>query len=142
VLPIERGVVDPRLLLGAGTPLRPEGSAAGSATDDHDHDHDDHHDHTHVAMHALVVRRQGRWPRAELESRLRRLLAEEPILRLKGRLRQPDKRLPLQIQAVGPRLECWYEASGPAEAEAPALELVVLGAAADAQRLERAFAAF
>ena len=63
-------------------------------------------------------------------------------MRLKGRLHQKGRRLPLQIQAVGARLDCWYETqeipgSGPAE---PSLELVVLGAAADAPRLELAFA--
>jgi hypothetical protein len=42
---------------------------------------------------------------------------------------------------VGPRLECWYEGVWP-EAAAPGLELVVLGAAAHAARLEQAFAAF
>jgi len=64
------------------------------------------------------------------------------VLRLKGRLHQPDRRLPLQIQAVGARLDSWYEAQevpGAVAAE-PSLELVVLGATADAARLERAFA--
>jgi hypothetical protein len=42
---------------------------------------------------------------------------------------------------VGPRLECWYEATPGAEAAEAGLELVVLGAAADADRLSRAFAA-
>jgi cobalamin biosynthesis protein CobW len=31
------------------------------------------------------------------------------VVRLKGRLRQAGKRLPLQIQGVGRRLDCWYE---------------------------------
>jgi len=112
---------------------------------DHDHDHDHEHDHTHVAMHAVVVRRNGLWERESLEQRLRELIRSQPVLRLKGRLHQAGRRLPLQIQAVGPRLESWYEGqenrdSKGAPASEPGLELVVLGAAADADRLEQAFA--
>jgi len=93
-------------------------------------------------MEAVVIRRPGLWEREALEQQLLHLIRTEPVLRLKGRLHQQGRRLPLQIQAVGARLDCWYEAqetpgAGPAE---PSLELVVLGAAADAARLERAFA--
>jgi cobalamin biosynthesis protein CobW len=156
VLPMARGKVDPFLLLasrGAETSQDPHlRSAAGHSTanddhgDEHDHDHehdDDHaHDHTHVAMHAVVIRRAGLWEREALEQQLLELIRTEPVLRLKGRLHQQGRRLPLQIQAVGSRLDCWYEAQeipgvGPAE---PSLELVLLGAAADAARLELAFA--
>jgi cobalamin biosynthesis protein CobW len=66
------------------------------------------------------------------------LLAEEPVIRLKGRLRQAGRPLLLQVQAVGPRLECWYEGAATGEGEGQ-LELVVLGAAAHRERLERAF---
>ncbi len=140
VLPMARGDLDPRVIL--------DGELQGpSRTQDndneHDHDHD-HHDHAHVAMASLVVHRPGPWERAALEDRLRGLLASEPVIRLKGRLRQADRPLLLQIQAVGTRLECWYEGKAPEEvAGTPSpvgLELVVLGAAADQERLERAFA--
>jgi len=151
VLPIARGRVDPFLLLasrGADPSQDPHRrNATGPCTaeehghhDDHDHDHD--HDHTHVAMEAVVIRRSGLWEREALEQQLLALIRTEPVLRLKGRLHQQGRRLPLQIQAVGARLDCWYEAqespgAGPDE---PSLELVVLGAAADAARLELAFA--
>jgi len=154
VLPMARGRVDPFLLLasrGADPSDDPhlrnaaEHGAVGSDQEydhEHDHDHDHEHHHTHVAMAAVVIRRPGLWEREALEQQLLHLIRTEPVLRLKGRLHQEGRRLPLQIQAVGARLDCWYEAqeipgSVPAE---PSLELVVLGAAADAPRLERAFA--
>ena len=150
VLPMARGKVDPFLLLasrGADPSEDPHlrnAPAQGAVDSDHgaDHDHDHDHDHTHVAMEAVVIRRPGLWERQALEHRLLHLIRTEPVLRLKGRLHQQGRRLPLQIQAVGARLDCWYEAqeipgAGPTE---PSLELVVLGAAADAARLERAFA--
>jgi cobalamin biosynthesis protein CobW len=136
VLPMVWGEVDASLLLSA--PVTTDNQAI-SQLDHHDHDHD-HHDHSHVAMASVMVQRPGPYTRHELEERLAGLLAEQPVLRLKGRLLQEGKLLPLQIQAVGPRLECWYEGVWP-EAAAPGLELVVLGAAAHAARLEEAFAA-
>jgi cobalamin biosynthesis protein CobW len=168
VLPMARGVIDPALLLSspAGDPHDPaHGPPTADLihdTTDHSHHDHDHHDHHHAAIHSLVVRRQGQWSRQQLQSLLENLIRDHPVLRLKGRLQEPGRRLPLQIQAVGPRLECWYEGSLPlsiggeepiatgvrepgdslASSSPPLsnLELVVLGAASDAQRLQQAFA--
>ncbi|MFN7897421.1 MAG: cobalamin biosynthesis protein CobW [Cyanobacteriota bacterium] len=144
VLPMTRGAVDASLVLSAPVSTAVQAlPRLAQDQDDHDHhDHDhDHHDHSHVAMAAVMVQRPGPYTRQEIEERLAALLADQPVLRLKGRLLQEGKLLPLQIQAVGPRLECWYEGVWP-EAAAPGIELVVLGAAAHAARLEQAFAAF
>ena len=99
---------------------------------DHDHEHEHEHDHTHVAVESIVHRHPGPWERGDLERQLGALILEQPMLRLKGRLRQPERRLPLQIQAVGPRLDCWYDNSNAPDAASSAahgLELVVLTAA-------------
>lgn len=118
VLPLARGRIDPGLVLdGAGRADAFAVSLAPDHHDDHDHDHDhqendhghEHHDHAHVAMESLVLQRHGRWERTRLEADLEGLLRDHPVLRLKGRLRQSGKRLPLQIQGVGRRLDCWYE---------------------------------
>lgn len=141
VLPLVRGAIEPGLLLG----MDPGGSASGvkSSAEDHGQGDDQHHphDHHHVAMCSLLIQRQGNWQREQLEAQLTDLLNAHPVLRLKGRLRQSGRRLPLQIQAVGRRLECWYEASPSASAEGPTLELVLLAAAADEERLREAFEA-
>jgi len=109
--------------------------------DDHHHEDDDaharheheHHDHSHADISSVVLRRNGHWQRQELEPWLEKLIREQPVLRLKGRLRQLGKALPLQIQAVGPRLECWYESEAtPGQAE-PGLELVLLVPASQEQ---------
>ena len=129
VLPMVRGVVDPDVLLQLN---RPEPV-------DHDDDGEDHHhDHGHAAMESVVIQRLGHWERDSLESSLRRLLVEQPVLRLKGRLHQHGKRWPLQIQAVGARLECWYEPGG-SRAES-GMELVALVAQADVSAVEAALA--
>ncbi len=145
VLPMARGRIDPMLVLdGPGR----DGSAATSQHEhDHDHDHDhDHHDHTHVAMESLVVRRSGDWDRAALEADLQRLLIEHPVVRLKGRLHQSGKRMPLQIQGVGRRLDCWYEDrirdgfAAPVGTPGPeaGIELVVLATAGTTTALQQA----
>ena len=84
-------------------------------------------------MESIVHRHPGPWQRSDLERQIGALIQAQPVLRLKGRLRQPERRLPLQIQAVGPRLDCWYDSApdaGAAQAgSAMGLELVVLTAA-------------
>ena len=74
----------------------------------------------------MVLRRPGDWQRQDLEAWLARLIRTQPVLRLKGRLRQSGKALPLQIQAVGPRLECWYEREATPTSMEAGLELVLL----------------
>jgi cobalamin biosynthesis protein CobW len=155
LLPMARGQIDPALILDGPEHPSPEqghgqtpDSEHGHGDHDHgdhdhsehghhddDHDDDHHHDHTHVAVESIVHRHPGPWERSDLERQIGALILNQPVLRLKGRLRQQDRRLPLQIQAVGPRLDCWYDAaasSGASSLPAAAslgLELVVLTAA-------------
>jgi cobalamin biosynthesis protein CobW len=158
LLPMARGQINPALILdgpdqpsperGHGLPPNSEPGHGDHDHADHDHGdpghsehghHDDEHDHdhyhTHVAVESIVHRHPGPWDRSDLERQIGALILNQPVLRLKGRLRQQDRRLPLQIQAVGPRLDCWYDsAAASAAASLPAaaatgLELVVLTAA-------------
>jgi cobalamin biosynthesis protein CobW len=135
VVPMARGTLPVTLLLGdpAHDPVRDlsgqeleERETPLSHDPDHDPDHDHDHEHSHVAMEALVIRRWGSLGRQEVESALRELLRQQPVLRLKGRLHEPGKRLALQLQAVGPRLDGWYEGPSRQDGSSPALELVVL----------------
>jgi len=155
VLPMERGQVPAALLLGldrgAAEPHDHDGHDDhhdGHHHDDHhdhadhaDHADHDHHDHTHVAMQSAAVRLDGVFERSRLEAQLRQQIIEQSILRLKGRAWLPGKVQPLQIQAVGPRLECWFDprsSTAASERQAPGLELAVLGLSLDGQALQRA----
>ena len=126
----------------AGEHSGPQNFATSHPRDDHGHGHEhehdhEHHDHRHVAMRSLVLRRQGTWERDELEGRLRRLIETQPVLRLKGSWHQSGKKRLLQIQAVGPRFDSWYEGEpGPDGSER--LELVLLMAAAHADQVSQA----
>ena len=128
VLPMQRGDVPAALLLGLDR----------SEQTHHDHDH---HDHSHVAMQSAVVRWQGDLERSRLEAQLLKQIQAQHLLRLKGRAWLPGKRHPLQIQAVGPRLECWFDAQAQGERpEHNGVELVALGLAVDGPALEQAIA--
>jgi cobalamin biosynthesis protein CobW len=140
VLPMQRGEVPAALLLGLE---RPEAVAPATADpdhhDDHDHDHD-HHDHSHVAMQSAVVQLDGVMDRSSLETLLVEQIRSQGLLRLKGRAWLAGKSHPLQIQAVGPRLECWFDSAAPASQrrDQPGLELVALGLQVDARALQAA----
>jgi len=107
--------------------------------DDHDHDHHGHHDHSHVAMQSVALRLEGPVDRQALERLLRSQIDRQTFLRLKGRAWLVGKAQPLQIQAVGPRLECWFDpkAAVADQDHTPCLELVALGLQVDGAALEQ-----
>ena len=155
VLPMERGQIDPALVLGLSRQStdqttdksRGVGDQGHHDHDDdhghddhhdaHHHDHHDHHDHTHVAMESLAINLPGVFDRERLEISLRALIASGALIRVKGRLWLPGKARPLQIQGVGPRLECWFEADdAPGSPNQDGLDLVVLGFGLNQDQLE------
>ena len=106
---------------------------------DHDHDHHRHHDHSHVAMQSVALRLEGPVDRQGLERLLRDQIDRQNFLRLKGRAWLVGKAQPLQIQAVGPRLECWFDPKAAAadQDHPPGLELVALGLQVDGAALDQ-----
>jgi len=141
VLPMQRGDVPAALLLGLDRLALPDDHDHGHDHDhdhDHGHDHDHHeHDHTHVAMQSAVLRWRGPLERSALERALPTLIAQHQLLRLKGRAWLAGKPHPLQIQAVGPRLECWFDPVSRSDSDPEeSLELVALGLSVSAQTLQ------
>ena len=133
LLSMGRGVVSPELLLGLE---RRQPTIPGHDHDDHEHDH---HDHSHVAIESLALELHGDFCRVALEQQLLHLVSDSALIRLKGRLWLSGKNRPLQIQAVGPRLECWFEPGAgqtSAAQQAPGLELVLLGFQLDQPGIE------
>ena len=136
-LPMERGGVDPQIVLGLAHHHEHSPNNQGHDHDHGHHDHDDHghhHDHTHVEVKGSVIRFEGDVDRAALEQRLKDRVGPCQVVRLKGRVWLAGKPLPLQIQMVGPRLDSWFEAA-PDTAWKPScgcgLDLVVLGFSED-----------
>ena len=123
-LPIRHGQVDPQLLLGLS---RDEELASESAPHDHDHEHH-HHDHHHPELLSASLQLNGRWQQEGLERVLAHAIETMGLLRLKGRIPIAGKVLPLQVQAVGRRLDCWFEAD---QGRDDQLNLVLIGRSPD-----------
>lgn len=127
LVPMGRGEVSPELVLGMA---RASSAAAGEG---HEHIHGgDTHEHSHVAIESVALQLGGIFERPALEEKLHNLLLQPGLIRVKGLLWSPGKARPLQIQAVGARLECWYEAGAQGSqadqpGRLPGLELVFLG---------------
>ena len=155
LLTMERGQIDPAVVLGLDHQVgQDHDDRQGHGHHDHDHDHGEpsadhghsHHDHHHVPMQSVAIRLHGHYNRTRLEAALQEQIRQQVLIRLKGQLQQPDRPHPLQIQAVGPRLECWYERQQQAyggattTAGAAGLQLVALGLQVNAEALELALA--
>lgn len=135
VLPVVRGAIDPQLLFG----LADHSSSHQHEREQHSHDREhEHHDHSHVAIESLVVRVAGHLDRQALEQVVQQLIRDHHLVRLKGRLWLAGKSRPLEIQAVGPRLESWFASAAPGEPRQPGLELVLLGFALQREALQAA----
>jgi cobalamin biosynthesis protein CobW len=122
ILPMHRGRIDPQLVIGLERTQRLQAGA--------DQHHDDHHqhDHSHVAMESMALRLEGQLERQALEAALLSLIRDFGLIRVKGRLWLPGKTRPLEIQAVGPRLESWFaDTAGSDAGRLPSLDLVLLG---------------
>ncbi|MFN4866690.1 MAG: cobalamin biosynthesis protein CobW [Cyanobium sp.] len=122
VLPVVRGEIDPQLVIGLATGGGDHG-AAPEIPSQHDHSQ---HDHSHVEIEAQVVRLTGDLDRQAVEQGVLHLIRDHHLVRVKGRLWLQGKARPLEIQAVGPRLESWFGGSA-AELRPTGLELVLLG---------------
>jgi cobalamin biosynthesis protein CobW len=144
VLPASRGVIDPQVVLGLAARSGDQPSHDHDHDHDHDHGHDhhdhDHHDHSHVPITSLVVRLDGELPRQAVEQTILQLIRDHHLVRVKGRLWQAGKLRPLEIQAVGPRLESWFASTDSAQARQPGLELVFLGFQLEQEPLQAALA--
>jgi len=121
VIPAEHGRIDPAVLLGLGAAAEDDVAnrpthheLAGEA----DHDHDD------FVSFAVDG---GEWESREaLLAAVERVLKEQPVLRLKGFAALAGKPARLLVQAVGPRVEAWFDRPWRA-GEARETSLVVIG---------------
>jgi len=95
---------------------------------------EEEHTHSHPELNAAALSLQGEWHKDGLaEMILANVIKPMDLYRLKGRIPIKGKELPLQVQAVGSRLNLWFEADG---LDSDQLEIVLIGSNPDAKRLE------
>ena len=114
-----QGVIDTRVLLGIGAGVEDviEGRWSHHDAED-DHDHDDFESFT-VSLGDID-------DPAELEARIQTVAVDHDILRVKGFIHVPGKDMPHVVQAVGARVQRYYDRPW-ADGEARTTELVVIG---------------
>ncbi|NHQ75467.1 cobalamin biosynthesis protein CobW [Roseovarius gahaiensis] len=96
--------------------------------DDHHDDHDDdhhHHDHDHDAFESFVVSRDEITDPAAFAEQLAKVIRDHDILRLKGFAAVTGKPMRLTLQAVGPRVDSYFDR--PFGADPRETRLVVIG---------------
>ncbi|MBT3911107.1 MAG: cobalamin biosynthesis protein CobW, partial [Rhodospirillaceae bacterium] len=114
-----QGVIDTRVLLGIGAGVEDviEGRWSHHDAED-DHDHDDFESFT-VSLGDID-------DPAELEARIQTAAVDHDILRVKGFIHVPGKDMRHVVQAVGARVQRYYDRPW-ADGEARTTELVVIG---------------
>ncbi|MEL7257547.1 MAG: cobalamin biosynthesis protein CobW [Pseudomonadota bacterium] len=108
--------------------------------DDHHEDHDHHHDHDHDAFESFVVTRPEITDPNAFAEQVADVIRTHDILRLKGFAAVSGKPMRLTLQAVGPRVDTYFDR--PFGAEARETRLVVIGQSGlDRAAIEKALAA-
>lgn len=104
---------------------------------DHDHDHDHDHEHGHDAFDSFVVGLGEVTDPAAYARQLSDVIRNHDILRLKGFVAVEGKPLRLSVQAVGPRVDTYFDKP----LETRETRLVVIGQAGlDRAAIEAALA--
>ncbi|MCY4207813.1 MAG: cobalamin biosynthesis protein CobW [Roseovarius sp.] len=125
------GILPADVLLGRGGFAENDMDARGERHHDHHHDgdhhHDHHHDHGHEAFESFSVT-AGEIENAEdFAGKAGDVVKKHGILRLKGFAAVKGKPMRLVLQAVGPRVDYYYDRPyGPGQRET---QLVVIGRA-------------
>lgn len=94
-------------------------------SDEHEHDHDHHHDHDHDAFESFVVTLGEITDPKAFSDQVSTIIGAHDILRLKGFAAVSGKPMRLTLQAVGPRVETYFDQ--PFGDTARATRLVVIG---------------
>lgn len=109
----EMGAVSPATLLGLGvgaeTDMAKRHAHHHHHHDDDDHDDDHHHDHDHDEFETFQLERGPIDDAAGFAERIKQVIIDHDILRLKGFAQVKNKPMRLVIQAVGPRIDHYFD---------------------------------
>ena len=124
VLSAAHGRLPPEVLLGLGAAA--EADIAARHAPHHDHGDHDHHDHDHDDFESFAVTLGEIADPTRFAERLAGAIRAHGILRLKGFAAVTGKPMRLAVQAVGPRVDSYYDRPLAPE-EGRETRLVVIG---------------
>jgi cobalamin biosynthesis protein CobW len=119
VVPSTHGKVDPSILLGLGLAVEDQIDARKTH-------HDDEEDHEHDEFDSFVIDIPSIADPAALAERVRLAAEKENVLRVKGFVEVGGKPMRLLVQAVGPRVNHYYDRAWTADDDRRS-RLVVIG---------------
>jgi cobalamin biosynthesis protein CobW len=115
VLRTSQGALPVGVLLGQGIAAEADMDARAEVHHHHDHDEDGdedddhHHDHGHDEFETFIVTRGEITDPVGFAAQLAQVITTHDILRLKGFAAVAGKPIRLTIQAVGPRVDTYYD---------------------------------
>lgn len=130
IVPCHQGQISPDLLLGFNAAVESDLENRPSH-----HDHEEDHDHDDDINSVQLILDRAFNP-TELIDRLRKLVQQQEIYRIKGFVAVPNKSMRLVLQGVGDRFDSFYDR--PWQAEEPRqTRLVFIGRAIEQQAIEQ-----
>jgi cobalamin biosynthesis protein CobW len=134
VISIEKGRINPELILGleAASENRIESLHSHH---DHHHQQDKHHHHAHDDFDSQVIS-LATVDGDKLLQQLETLIATQNIYRAKGFIALANKPMRQVVQAVGTRIEHYFDRPWKAD-ETPRTELVIIGKQLDRAMIEK-----
>jgi cobalamin biosynthesis protein CobW len=130
IIPCESGEINPDVLLGFNAAVEDNLASRPSHHDEEeDHEHDDEINSVH-----LILNRE--FNPSVLVEKLRQLLVQAEIYRIKGFVAVPNKPMRLVLQGVGARFEHFYDRLWQAN-EPHQTRLVLIGRALDKTQIEK-----
>lgn len=134
VVSCQQGAISPDILLGFNAAVEDNLHSRPSRHDtEADHDHDDN-------INSVSIELEQTFDPTELVTRLKGLVQEEEIYRIKGFVAVPHKAMRLVLQGVGPRFDQFYDRPWK-QRELRKTRLVFIGHGLDKNRINQAMSA-
>ena len=128
VISVEHGNISPELITGLEAASETRIEAFHSHHDDH-HSHGGHHKHAHDDFESCILK-PDMMSSEDLLQYLQTLIENHTIYRIKGFAAVPNKPMRQVVQAVGGRIEMYFDRLWQAD-ETPSTQLVVIGKGLD-----------
>ncbi|PWV98987.1 cobalamin biosynthesis protein CobW [Hoeflea marina] len=125
VIVSRNGEVSPEVLLGLGVGSEDD-IANRKSHHEMEHENGEEHDHDHDEFESFIVEFGAVADPAGFQNGLKAIIAEHDVLRLKGFVAMPGKPMRMVVQAVGSRIDSYFDRPWGAD-EARATRLVVIG---------------